>query len=70
MISIFMRDPSHSQIESITESTAHILESAVQSVNMLLNNVDLKNLSGEQKVQIKHWHQALQKSAKAIRGVE
>ena len=64
------RDPSHSQIESITESTANILDSAVQSVNMLISNVDLKKLTGEQKVQLKDWHQGLQRAALVIRGAD
>jgi len=60
-------DPSHSQIESITESTANIVETALDSVNMLIDKVDLKNLSGEQKVQLKSWHQSLQQALTVIR---
>ena len=60
-------DPSHSQIESITESTAHIIESALDSVNMLIDKVDLKNLSGEQKVQLKNWHDGLKQASTVIR---
>ena len=60
-------DPSHSQIESITESTDHIIESALDSVNMLIDKVDLKNLSGEQKVQLKNWHDGLKQASTVIR---
>ena len=60
-------DPSHSQIESITESTAHIIESALEAVNMLIDKVELKNLSGEQKVQLKNWHDGLKQASAVIR---
>ena len=60
-------DPSHSQIESITESTAHVIESALEAVNMLIDKVDLKNLSGEQKVQLKNWHDCLKQASAVIR---
>jgi len=60
-------DPSHSQIESITESTAHIIDSALEAVNMLIDKVELKKLSGEQKVQLKGWHQGLQQASTVIR---
>ena len=60
-------DPSHSQIESITESTAHIIDSALESVNMLIDKVELKNLSGEQKVQLKNWHDGLKQASTVIR---
>ena len=61
------RDSSHSQIESITESTAHIIESALEAVNMLIDKVELKNLSGEQKVQLKNWHDGLKQASTVIR---
>ena len=60
-------DPSHSQIESITESTGHIIDSALESVNMLIDKVELKNLSGEQKVQLKNWHDGLKQASTVIR---
>ena len=61
------KDPSHSQIESITESTALILESALQSVNMIIDNVQLQKLTGEQKVQLKNWHDGLKQACNVIR---
>jgi len=61
------RNHTHSQIESITESTAHIVESALEAVNMLINKIDLQKLSGEQKVQLKNWHDGLKQAAKTIR---
>ena len=60
-------DPSHSQIESITESTANIIETALESVNMLIDKVELKNLSGEQKVQIEDFRKGLQQASTVIR---
>jgi len=43
------------------------VETALDSVNMLIDKVDLKNLSGEQKVQLKSWHQSLQQASTVIR---
>ena len=60
-------DPSHSQIESITESTAHIIESALEAVNMLIDKVELKNLSGDQKVQLQDFHKGLKQASTVIR---
>lgn len=60
-------DPSHSQIESITESTALILESALQSVNMIVSNVNLQKLTGDQRVQLQGWHDGLKQACKVIR---
>ena len=60
-------DPSHSQIESITESTANIIETALESVNMLYDKVELKNLSGEQKVQLQDFRKGLQQASTVIR---
>jgi len=62
-----MNDPSHSQIESITESTATIIESALEAVNMLIDKVELKNLSGEQKVQIEDFRKGLKQASTVIR---
>ena len=56
-------DPSHSQIESITESTANIVETALEAVNMLIDKVELKNLSGEQKVQLQDFRKGLQQAS-------
>jgi hypothetical protein len=61
------RDHTHSQIESITESTAHIVESALEAVNMLSKKIDLQKLSGDQKVQLKNWHNGLKQASKIIR---
>ena len=61
------RDSSHSQIESITESTAHIIESALEAVNMLIDKVELKNLSGDQKVQIEDFRKGLKQASIVIR---
>jgi len=60
-------DAAFSQIESIQESTAHIIEAALEAVDMNINKVDLQNLSGEQKVQLKSWHQGLQQASTVIR---
>ena len=60
-------DPSHSQIESITESTANIIETALESVNMLIDKVELKNLSSDQKVQLQDFHKGLQQASTVIR---
>ena len=60
-------DAAFSQIESIQESTANIIEAALDAVNMNINKVDLQSLSGEQKVQLKAWHQGLQQASTAIR---
>jgi len=60
-------DPSHSQIESITESTANIIETALESVNMLIDKVELKNLSGDQKVQLQDFHKGLKQASTVIR---
>tara|TARA_B100001250_G_C19552116_1_gene679479 strand:- start:382 stop:582 length:201 start_codon:yes stop_codon:yes gene_type:complete len=61
------KDAAFSQIESIQESTAHIIEAALEAVDMNINKVDLQNLSGEQKVQLKSWHQGLQQASTVIR---
>ena len=60
-------DASFSQIESIQESTASILEAALEAVDMNINKVNLQALTGEQKVQLKSWHQGLQQASTVIR---
>ena len=60
-------DASFSQIESIQESTAHMIEAALEAVNMNINKVDLQSLSGEQKVQLKDFHKGLQQASTVIR---
>ena len=60
-------DAAFSQIESIYESTAHINESAQEAVNMLVNKVDLQNLTGDQKVQLQDFHKGLKQASTVIR---
>tara|TARA_B100001094_G_C17597586_1_gene514986 strand:- start:3 stop:260 length:258 start_codon:yes stop_codon:yes gene_type:complete len=67
IIILIATDASFSQIESIQESTASILEAALEAVDMNINKVNLQALTGEQKVQLKSWHQGLQQASTVIR---
>ena len=44
-----------------------MIEAALEAVNMNIIKVDLQSLSGEQKVQLKGWHQGLQQASTVIR---
>ena len=50
-----------------TRVSGYMLEAALEAVNMNINKVDLQSLSGEQKVQLKGWHQGLQQASTVIR---
>jgi len=43
------------------------LEAALEAVDMNINKVNLQALTGEQKVQLKSWHQGLQQASTVIR---
>jgi len=43
------------------------LEAALEAVNLNINKVNLQALTGEQKVQLKNWHQSLQQASTVIR---
>ena len=49
------------------ESAAEVTETALSAFNKIVDVVDWKDLPDDKRVQLKHWHEALQKAVQEIR---
>ena len=49
------------------ESAAEVTETALSAFNKIVDVIDWKDLPDDKRVQLKHWHEALQKAVKEIR---
>ena len=49
------------------ESAAEVTETALSAFNKIVDVIDWKDLPDDKRVQLKNWHEALQKAVQEIR---